>query len=352
MRRLVGMRTGIAFALAVAIGTGTLLAGWPRPVAASHSTRSTAERTVRSLRMEIIVKSTNPAKDSYSQVIIAGAKRAAAQFGVQSLGITGANADGDVAGQIRLMQDAIARHPDFIVLAPTNSLLAPLITRAYRAGIKTIIIDSPPNTSNYQTYVAADDYKASCRAANTLAAAIKAKTGRAAGQVAYETWIASVNSDLKARRKGFLDCIARYPGIRIVRHVDAGGDASYATTIAAKTLAAFPHLVGFYADTFSTLGATAQAFVQRNVDYKKVSLVGWDGYDQASSDLTARRLDGVVLQDPYQIGYGGVAYGVLAAAGLNVPRFVETGGVVATPANVNSPLMQGLFDPSQRRLGF
>ena len=157
MRRLVGMRTGIAFALAVAIGTGTLLAGWPRPVAASHSTRSTAERTVRSLRMEIIVKSTNPAKDSYSQVIIAGAKRAAAQFGVQSLGITGANADGDVAGQIRLMQDAIARHPDFIVLAPTNSLLAPLITRACRAGIKTIIIDSPPNTSNYQTYVAADD---------------------------------------------------------------------------------------------------------------------------------------------------------------------------------------------------
>ena len=35
------------------------------------------------------------------------------------------------------------------------------------------------------------------------------------------------------------------------------------------------------------------------------------------------------------MGYGGVGYGILAAAGLNVPKFVNTGVTVATPANVN-----------------
>lgn len=353
MKSHVGILAGTALVLTALAGASATLVGTSRAVVASSRVHSSPRRTIRSVRMEFIVKSSNPAKDSYSQVILAGAKKAAAQFGVQSLGFVGADADNDVAGQIRLMQDAIARHPDFIVLAPTdNRLLDPLITRAYRTGIKVIIIDAPANTSNYQTYLATDMYKGSCRAADTLAAAIKAKTGRAAGQVAYETWIAVPNVELVARHKGFTDCIAHYPGIHIVQHVDAGGDPSYAQTIAAHTLAAFPHLVGFYADTFSTLNAAAQAFAQSSVNHRKVSLVGWDGEDQVISDLEAQRLDGVVLQDPYQMGYSGVAYGVLAAAGLNVPKFVDTGGVMATPANVNSPLIQGLFDPSRRRLGF
>lgn len=352
MKRHGGILAGTALALAALIGPSVLFFGQPRPVAASFRLRSIPARMLRSLRMEVIVKSSNAANDSYSQVILAGAKKAAAQFGVQSLGFTGADADNNVAGQLRIMEDAIARHPDFIVLVPTSTLLAPVITKAYRAGIKVIILDAPPHTNDYQTYLSTDMYKGSCRAANTLAAAIKAKTGRAAGQIAFETWISVPNVQLVARRKGFTDCITRYPGIHIVRHVDAGADPSYARSIAANTLAAFPHLVGFYADTFSTLNAAAQVFPQRNVDHKRMSLVGWDGDDQTSSDLAAHRLDGVVLQDPYQMGYGGVAYGILAAAGLNVPKHVDTGGVVATPANLNTPLIQGLLDPSQRRLGF
>jgi ribose transport system substrate-binding protein len=351
VKRRVGMLAGGALALAALIGTSATIFGKPRPAAASSRMRSAPGRTLHSLRMEVIVKSSNPANDSYSQVILAGAKKAAAQFGVQSLGFTGADADNDIAGQIRIMEDAIARHPDFIVLAPTSNTLAPAITKAYRAGIKMIIVDVMAGTSNYQSYLATDHYRGSCRAANTLAAAIKAKTGKAAGQIAYETWISVPNGQLLARRKGFTDCIAHYPGIHIVRHVDAGGNPAYAQSIAANTLAAFPRLIGFYADTFSTLHAAAQAFVQRKVDHKRVSLVGWDGDNQVSSDLAAHRLDGVVLQDPYQMGYGGVAYGVLAAARLNVPKYVDTDEVVATPANFNTPLIKGLLDPSQRRVG-
>ena len=53
------------------------------------------------------------------------------------------------------------------------------------------------------------------------------------------------------------------------------------------------------------------------------------------------------------MGYGGVAYGVLAAAGLNIPKFVNTGVNAATPANVNSPLIKALLNPNtQRGLGF
>jgi hypothetical protein len=53
------------------------------------------------------------------------------------------------------------------------------------------------------------------------------------------------------------------------------------------------------------------------------------------------------------MGYGGVAYGILAAAGLNTPKFLNTGVHVATPANVNSPIIQALLNPAtQRGIGF
>jgi hypothetical protein len=53
------------------------------------------------------------------------------------------------------------------------------------------------------------------------------------------------------------------------------------------------------------------------------------------------------------MGYGGVGYGILAAAGLNTPKFDNTGVTVATPNNVNSPLIQGLLNPvAKRQIGF
>jgi ribose transport system substrate-binding protein len=308
-------------------------------------------RTLHGLRMEVIVKTVNSA---YWQVVLAGAKKAAKQFGVQSLGYTGADSEANIAGQISLMENAIAKKPDFIVLAPTSA--APLdnvINKATAAGIKMIIIDSSATTNKFASFLATDNHAGGCLAANTLAAAIKAKTGAAKGQVAYATFLSGVGS-LGARDKGFTDCIKKYPGIQIVAHKDAAGDQSTKPlSIAADTLTAFPHLVGYFADNLYTLQGAEKAFAEHHVNMKKVSLDGFDNTDLEIRNLKAHKLDGVILQDPYQMGYGGVAYGILAAAGLNTPAFLNTGVSIATPANVNSPQIQGLLSPlTKRGLGF
>jgi ribose transport system substrate-binding protein len=283
-----------------------------------------------------------------------GAKKAARQFGVQALNFTGANSEANIAGQISLMEDAIAKHPDFIVLAPTSANpLDGVINKATAAGIHMIIIDSSATTNQYDSFLATNNHEGGCLAANTLAAAIKAKTGKAAGQVAYATFLSGVGS-LGQRDKGFTDCIAHYPGIHIVRHVDAGGDQSTKPiSIAADTLTAFPHLVGYFADNLYTEQGAENAFAEHHVNMSKVSLVGFDNTAKEVTALQQHKMDGVILQDPYQMGYGGVAYGILAAAGLRVPKNVDTGVAVATPANVNSPRIQGLLYPDTKRgLGF
>jgi ribose transport system substrate-binding protein len=324
-----------------------------RPAAAQNVARPHAARTIHALRMEVIVKTVN---SPYWQIVFAAARKAARQFGVQSLGYVGGPSEADINAEITLVEDAIAKHPDFLVIAPTSATaLNPVITKAFRAGIKVIIIDSSTTTPNITSFLATDNHLGGCLAAQALARDIKAKTGAAKGQVAYSTFQSGAGS-LTARDAGFVQCIHAFPGIQIVAHKDAGGDPNPGgkpLSIAADTLTAFPKLVGYWGDNLQTLQGAEKAFQERHVNHAKVSLVGYDNTAQEVTALRNHTLDGTILQDPYQMGYGGVGYGILAAAGLNTPKFDNTGVTVATPKNVNSPLIQGLLNPvAKRQIGF
>jgi len=240
----------------------------------------------------------------------------------------------------------LAKRPDFIVLAPTSATaLDATIDTVHKAGVKVILIDSAANTDSYETFLATDNHAGGLLAAATLAGAIKKKTGAAAGQVAYSTFLSGVGS-LGLRDRGFLEGLKSYPGLELVAHKDAGGDQSVKPIgIVADTLTRFPKLVGYFADSLITLQGAVTAFRENHVDPSRVSLVGFDPTPQLVQLLKERKIDGIILQDNYQMGYGGVAYGVLAAAGLKTPKFIDTGVTAATPDNVDSPDIQGLLNP-------
>lgn len=343
--------TVLAVLAAIAASSLALSSG-ARLVSAQHALRP-AQATVHNVKVEVIVKTTN---SPYWQTVFAGARKAVRQFGVQSLGFVGGPSEADINAQISLVEDAIAKHPNVIVLAPTSAApLDPVITKAFKAGIKVIIIDSSATTKNYTSFLATDNRLGGCLAAQSLARAIKAKTGADKGQIAYATFLSGVGS-LGARDTGFLQCIRAYPGLHIVAHKDAGGDpnvAGKALSIAADTLTAFPKLVGYWGDNLQCLQGAEKAFQEAHVNHRKVSLVGFDNTAQEVTALRHHTIDATIIQDPYQMGYGGVAYGILATAGINVPKFVNTGVTAATPANVNSPAIRALLNPNtQRGLGF
>lgn len=303
------------------------------------------------VRLSFIIKTPN---SDYWQDCLAGGKAAARQFGIEALQFTGPSSEADIAGQISIVEDAIAKHPDVIVLAPTAAqALVRTIEKAYGAGIKVILIDSAANTNAYQTFLATNNYAAGMLAAKTLAAAIEQKTGAAAGQIAYSTFLSGVGS-LTQRDRGFRDGIKAYPNLTIVAHRDAGGNQSTVPiSIVADALTRFPALVGYFADSLITLQGAVTAFRENGVAKSKVSLVGFDSSPLLVEALRSGAVDGLVLQDPYQMGFGGIAYGILAAANLITPKNIDTGSYVATPGTVDSPEMQGLLDPMRRRhLGF
>ncbi|HZS92748.1 MAG TPA: substrate-binding domain-containing protein [Chloroflexota bacterium] len=301
-------------------------------------------KNLGSLRFECIVKTIN---SPYWTIVLAAAKKAAKDLGVQGLSYTGGPSEADINAEVNLLENAIAKKVDFIVCAPTDkTALNATIDKAYNSGIKVILIDSAATTKNYHAFLSTDNVAGGMACADALAASIKAKTGSISGQIAYATFQSNVGS-LGARDQGFLQGIKKYPGLKIVAHKDAGGDPSYVkeASIAADTITAFPNLVGYWGDNLQCVEGAATAFKEKGVSQKKVSLGGFDSDATLISELKSGRVDFLLLQNPYMMGYGGVCYGILAALGVQVPVFLNTGDTVATTANVNSPMIQGLLDP-------
>jgi len=333
------------------LGSGSAVVGAAYGAASIAGCAPKAASSLGRVRLSFIVKTPN---SDYWQDCLAGGKSAARQFGIEALQFTGPSSEADITGQISVVEDAIAKRPDVIVLAPTAAqALVPTIEKAYGSGIKIILIDSVANTNAYQTFLATNNYAAGMLAAKTLAAAIQRKTGEAAGQIAYSTFLSGVGS-LTLRDRGFRDGVKAFPKLSIVAHRDAGGNQSTIPIgIVSDVLTRFPALVGYFADSLITLQGAVTAFRENNISKSKVSLVGFDSSPLLIEALHKGSVDGIVLQDPYQMGYGGIAYGILAAAGLITPKTIDTGSYVATPENLDTPQMQGLLEPMTRRhLGF
>lgn len=306
-------------------------------------------RSLSAIKFICIMKTVNA---PYWQWLFGAAKHAAADLGVTGLAYTGPKSQADIAGQLALVENVVTQKPDFLVLAPTNKTATnAAIDRVYRAGIKVILVDSSADTTNYQSFLSTDNHAGGVLCADALAAAVKAKTGSASGQVAYGTFISGGGS-LEERDRGFLDGLKKYPGLQVVSHKDAGGDTTTKpVSIASELVTAFPNLVGYFADNQQVFQGAVTAFNEKGVNQKKVSVVGFDASPVLVSALQAGRVDGILLQNPWMMGYGGVCYGVLSALGVQTPPFLDTGAIVATKSNMNSAFIQGLLGTNGPRMG-
>ena len=169
-------------------------------------------RSLSSVKFSCIVKTV---ASPYWSIVLAAAKKAAQDLGINGLQYTGGPSEADIAAEVNLIENNSAKKPDFLVIAPTDKTgLNAAIAKAYKSGIKIILIDSDAPAAPRQAFLSTDNFAAGTDCADALAAAIKAKTGAASGQIAYVTFQSNVGS-LSLRDNGFLAGIKKYPGLNI-----------------------------------------------------------------------------------------------------------------------------------------
>jgi ribose transport system substrate-binding protein len=271
------------------------------------------------------------------QSVHAGAEAAGKEANVE-IAWNGPAQETDYTGQINIVEDAINRRVDGIVLAPTHrDALVPVVERAERDGIPVTIMDSGLGTEDYVSYVATDNRQGGVVAAERLAARLGGK-----GKVAIlGVKAGSVSTD--EREQGFQDTIKqKYPGIQIVAFQYGESDRARSLDRATDILTAHPDLDAFFASNESSTVGAVQAIKQKGLA-GKVVLVGFDSSPNLIEDLKAGAIDSLVLQNPYKMGYEAVKAMVAKLDGQQPPKRIDTGVKLLTKDNLETPEMQQLL---------
>ena len=288
----------------------------------------------------IIVKDTT---SFYWQIVFSGACQAGKDLKV-NVPQLGAQSESDINGQISILENAVAGKPAAVVIAPTEfkALGAPIDNAAKTVPI--IGIDSAADSKAFSSFLTTDNVQGGRVAADGLAAAIKEKTGKIAGNVALITSLPGVGS-LDQRAKGFKEELAaKYPDLKLVADKVADGMATTGLNITTDLLTANPDLVGIFASNLIMAQGAGQAIAESKVA-AKVALIGFDSDDKTLGYLKDGTIAGLVVQDPYRMGYDGIKTALAVSKGEKVEKNIDTGANLVTKANMNEPKISALINP-------
>jgi ribose transport system substrate-binding protein len=247
--------------------------------------------------------------------------------------------------QTKIVEDFTTQNVDGMVLAPLdNKALGIPVREAAKNNIPVVIIDSSLDGEGYISYVATDNEKGGETAGDYLAKLLGGK-GRVI-MLRYEVGSASTD----AREKGFLEAIAKYPGIVVVSK-DQYGHATVDTAKTASENLLATHkkgdgldIDGIYCPNEST--TVGMLLTLRDEKWVgKVKFVGFDANKELLEGLEKGDINGLVIQNPRKMGNLGVKFIVDYLQKKTVPKTVDTGATLVTKDNLNTPDVQALVAP-------
>jgi ribose transport system substrate-binding protein len=154
------------------------------------------------------------------------------------------------------------------------------------------------------------------------------------------------SASTEKREQGFLNVMKEeFPGIELVS-TDQYGDATSETAqrMGESLLQKYQQLDGIFCPNESTTFGMLLA-LQQSGRAGKIKFVGFDSSPKLIQAMKDGDLHGLVLQDPFNMGYTGITTLVAHLRGEKVPPRVDTGSAVATPDNMDEPRITNLLSP-------
>jgi ribose transport system substrate-binding protein len=278
--------------------------------------------------------------------INAGAMKAAGDYKPQGVEVDiiwkGPLREDDREQQIQVVEGFISQGINGIVLAPLDrvALVRP-VEEAKRAGIPTVVMDSGLDSDQITSFAATDNRKGGALAADRLGQLLDGK-----GKVVMLRY-AEGSASTTDREEGFLqEMRAKYPGIELIS-VDqyAGATRDTAKRASENLLQRFGGDVnGIFTPNESASVGMLLALQDRELA-GKVKFIGFDATPQFVEAMKNGQMQGVVVQNPFAIGELGVKAMVDSLLGKPVEKRIDTGVMLITPENMNSPEAQKLLNP-------
>jgi ribose transport system substrate-binding protein len=298
------------------------------------------------LTVAVIPKGTTHA---FWQSIHAGALKAAQEVNVTVVW-RGPLREDDRESQITEVENAVARGVDGIALAPLDdSALVRPVNDAMKHRIPVVIFDSGLKGDQFVSFVATDNDVGGRLAGDHMAKLLNGK-----GRVVLLRYAEGHDSTTR-REEGFLGALRASPGIQIVSSNQYGGadvEGFYKKAEALLSTLEAPDgtlgVDGIFTPNESSTFATMRV-LQDNGWAGKVKFIGFDASDNLVKGLRARHLEGLVVQDPVNMGYLAVRTLVSHIRGQNVEKRIDTGVRLVTPDDMDKPDVKELLQPDLSR---
>lgn len=293
------------------------------------------------LQIAVVPKGTT---HEFWKSVHAGAVKAAEEVDVDILW-KGPLKEDDLKAQIDVVSTFVARGVSGIVVAPLNaSALRSPVKAAKQANIPVVVFDSDLQGDDHVSFVATDNQVAGKLAADAMAKKLGDK-----GNVVvlrYQEGSASTQN----REKGFIDGVRGAPGLALVSDNQYGGATTEsafqkAESLLLATKAQSGGVSGVFTPNESTTFGMLQA-LRKSGTNKKVAFYGFDASEKLVSALREGDIDGLVVQDPFKMGYLAVKTMADHLRGKPVEKRIDTGARLVDKASLDDPAVKELVQPN------
>jgi ribose transport system substrate-binding protein len=297
-------------------------------------------------RIAVIPKGTT---HDFWKSIHAGANKAGKEHGDVEIIWEGPPSEGQRQQQQDIVERFVSEDVSAIVLAPCDkqALVIP-VEKALDKGVPVVIIDSGleetpkiKNSEKYLGYVATNNRQGGVLAALEMWKLIKDRKSPRVIRVIYQAGSESTTQ----REAGFAAEMAKHKNVELITPKEEAGDTTRsAQEMAERLLPDYKDLDGIFTPNESSTTGFLQAL--RGLDrVGKVKFIGFDGSEILIKALRSGELDGLVLQDPFDMGYQGVKQALDYLEGKALKKRKETNLAVATKKNVDDPAIKTMYAP-------
>ncbi|WP_312947260.1 ABC transporter substrate-binding protein [Agrobacterium sp.] len=287
--------------------------------------------TVQAGEIAVIVKTVN---STFWQNVQKGADAAIKDLNGHTITFQGPASESAIADQVNMVENAVNRKVDGIVLAPSDpDALVPAVKKAWEARIPVVLIDSQlaeGSEQYYQSFLATDNKKAGELAAQALIEKVGTE-----GKIAVMSYVAGAGSEI-GRVGGFTDYVKANSKLEIVGPFYSQSQMATALNQTTDVLAANADLKGIFGANEPTAIGVGRALVQSGKAGKVVG-IGFDGNQDLQEFVKDGTLAGIAVQGSYQMGELGVQTIGKILNKEKVEKFVDTGVVVVTKDNIEKP---------------
>lgn len=293
--------------------------------------------TKKELSVFLIVKS-NQTNFEFWQTVKNGAKEAAKEFNI-NLTVDGPDNEEDIAGQIKIVKQAIAKKPDVIILAATNqTALVPYAKQIKKKGIKLILVDSALDEDVESCFVGTNNVYAAQHVGQKMCESLKGK-GKVVGITHKMTTTTAIE-----RVSGFSKAFSGYPGIEVLEMCDAGDSTQKSKELALALLKKYPDLDGIFATNQVSAEGVTQA-LEESGKAGKVVYYAIDSSSVQNEALENGTVYGFAVQKPFNMGYLAVQAAMRVQGYTLKETNIDTGFAFVTRENMHKEEIQKLIYP-------